>query len=65
MEINDIDHYPGVGGALPTETNLATSSRWQQVVVESRKKARILMNDMDQSRREGPGREQRWKGKGI
>ena len=35
----------------PEDRHLADSTKWQQVVVEARKKARILTNDMDQSRR--------------
>ena len=42
------EHY----SLRPEDRYLATSSRWQQVVVESRKKARILINDMDQYRRD-------------
>ena len=42
------EHFP----LRPVDRHLTTSSRWQQVVVESRKKTRILINDMDQSRRD-------------
>ena len=35
----------------PEDKHLADSTKWQQVVVEARKKARIQTNDMDQSRR--------------
>ena len=34
------------------DRHLAHSSKWHQVVVEARRKARILTNDMDQSRRD-------------
>ena len=37
------EYYP----LRPEDRHLATSSRWQQVVVESRKKARIQTQDMD------------------
>ena len=36
----------------PEDRHLATSSRWQQVVVESRKKARIQTQDMEAARRD-------------
>ena len=36
----------------PEDRHLAHSSKWHQVVIEARKKARIRPNDMDQSRRE-------------
>ena len=36
----------------PEDRHLAHSSKWHQVVVETRRKARILTNDMDQSRRD-------------
>ena len=38
--------------ARPEDRHLALSSRWQQVVVESRKRARIQTQDMDASRTE-------------
>ena len=34
----------------PEDRHLAQSSKWHQIVIEARKKARILPNDMDQSR---------------
>ena len=50
------DHSEGAGGAVPEEAleelYLAHSSKWHQVVIEARKKLRILPNDMDQSRRD-------------
>ena len=33
----------------PEDRHLAHSSKWHQIVIEARKKARILPNDMDQS----------------
>ena len=42
------EHYP----LRPEDRHLVTSSRWQQVVIESRKKARIQIQDMDMSRRD-------------
>ena len=36
----------------PEDRHLAHSSKWHQVVIEARKKVRILPNDMDQSRRD-------------
>jgi len=42
------EFYPG----RPEDRHLATSSRWQQVVVESRKKARIQPQDMEAARRD-------------
>ena len=36
----------------PEDRHLATSSRWQQVVIESRKKARIQTQDMEAARRD-------------
>jgi hypothetical protein len=34
----------------PEDRHLAHSSKWHQIVIEARKKARILPNDVDQSR---------------
>ena len=42
------EHYP----LRPEGRHLATSFRWQQVVIESRKKARIQIQDMDMARRD-------------
>ena len=42
------EHYP----LRPEDRLLATSSRWQQVVIESRKKARIQTQDMEAARRD-------------
>ena len=36
----------------PEDRHLAHSSKWYQIIIEARKKARILPNDMDQSRRD-------------
>ena len=36
----------------PEDRHLAHSSKWHQIVIEERKKVRILTNDMDQSRRD-------------
>jgi len=47
-----IQALEGLFPLRPEDRNLATSSRWQQVVTDSKKKARILTSDMDQSRRD-------------